>query len=455
MRLFTELSLAECRRKRSAARVLVLLVMLLPALFPAGASSVYSPADVPNVQLADASRFVSDPEHLLSSADLAAADSKLAEIRRATSAEGVAIIVPSIGDLTPTEFCEKIFTSWGIGKRDKDNGFILLIAPDDRQAWIQTGYGLEGALPDALCSSILRDNVVPAMKKGDTGTALNSALSAIGSVLTDPSVRDEILSSQREGASSAQVNTLSADVFWDFVGIVIAIVFVGGFVMFCLTLRRAKGKSRYEQALIWKGARKGMIAALILSCGTAVVYALPALLIYKRKRNGTHKCSCCGAKMKKLSEEEDNTKLTPSQDLEERLDTVDYDVWVCPDCGAVDRYAFKKDQKKYTECPNCGAIANRLIEDLTVVPATTRQTGTGEKVYECANCHHRTHRRYGIPRKPDVSDAAVAGAILGSMAGRGRGNGGGGFGGGFGGGGFGGGGFGGGSTGGGGGGASW
>ena len=448
MRLITNLSFAVSNPKPYLTRILMLMVMFLPAILPARAASVYTPADVPNVQLADASRYVSDPEHLLSAADLAEADSKLAAIRQATSAEGVAIIVPSIGDLTPTEFCEKIFTSWGIGKRDKDNGFILLIAPDDRRAWIQTGYGLEGVMPDALCSAILRENVVPAMKKGDTGAALNSALSAIGTVLTDPSVRDEILSSQRGNATA--VNTLSDDVFWDFVGIMIGIVFVGGLLMFFLTLRRARGKSRYNQALIWKGARKGMIAALILTCGAAVVYALPALLIYERKRNGRHKCSCCGAKMKKLSEEEDNTKLTPSQDLEERLDTVDYDVWVCPDCGAVDRYAFKKDQKKYTECPNCGAIANRLIEDLTVVPATTRQTGTGEKVYECANCHHRTHRRYGIPRKPDVSDAAVAGAILGSMAGRGRGNGGGGFGGGFGGGGFGGG-----STGGGGGGASW
>ena len=89
---------------------------------------------------------------------------------------------------------------------------------------------------------------------------------------------------------------------------------------------------------------------------------------------------------------------------------------------------------KYTECPNCHTIAMCLVRDHTLVPATTRRAGEGEKVYECQFCHHQNRRRYSIPKRDDGAAAALAaGAILGSL-GRGGGGGGGGFGGGFGGG---------------------
>lgn len=156
--------------------------------------------------------------------------------------------------------------------------------------------------------------------------------------------------------------------------------------------------------------------------------------------------------MHRLNEEEDNALLTPSQDFEEKLKTVDYDVWECPSCGTVERLPFKAKQMKYSPCPSCGTVAMCLSGTRTIQPATTRSEGTGVKVYECKFCHHKEERPYVIPKKEDPAAAALAaGAILGSMNGRrGRRGGGGGFGGG----GFGGG-FGGGSTGGGGASGGW
>lgn len=417
------------------------LLLLILFVFPASATQVYSPAKVPNVQKADAGRYVSDPEGLLSPTALAEADRTLASIRANTTAEGVAVIVPSTGDLTPTEFCEEIFTSWGIGKKDKDNGFILLVATDDRRAWIQTGYGLEGVLTDADCSILLREYMVPYMKKGELGEGLNATLSAIQQVLQNPEAMEEIRSSQREYAGG-EVETLSSDVLLQFIGWVAVLIFVIGGVYFFVMLRSMRGKTQYEKALAWRKTLWPMVAIVFLTLGFGLIVAIPALILYRRNRNGTHKCSNCGAKMKKLSEEEDNTKLTPSQDLEERLDTVDYDVWVCPDCGSIDKFAFKKDQNKYTQCPSCGTVAESLTEDHTIVPPTVSREGVGERTYTCHYCHNRRKQRYRIPRKPN--DAALAAGILGAGLG-GRHGGGGGFGGGFGGG----------STGGGGGGASW
>ena len=425
-------------------RILLFIFAVLFIVNTSQAVRVYVPEDVPNVQRTDANRYVSDPERMLTASQLSEADAILSQIRRATTAEGVAIIVSSIGELTPTEFCEKIFTSWGIGKKDKDNGFILLVAVDDRKAWIQTGYGMEGVLTDADCATLLREYMVPYMKRGETGEAVVSTLSAIKTVLEDPVAMEEIRSQEADN-TGLQAQAISPEVLKKFMKLVALLIFIIGAVYFASLWFNSRGKTQYEKALLWKKSLLPMLAATILSGGAGLLYAAVAFLLYRYNRNGTHKCSNCGAKMKKLSEKEDNEKLTPSQDLEERLDTVDYDVWVCPDCGTVDKFAFKKNQNKYSQCPSCGTIAETLTEDHTIQPATTRREGIGERTYTCQYCNHKRKTNYRIPRKTD--DAAVAAGILGAALGSSRRGGGGG--------GFGGGGFGGGHTGGGGGGASW
>ena len=188
--------------------------------------------------------------------------------------------------------------------------------------------------------------------------------------------------------------------------------------------------------MIWYGHRTAYWIIAVCSLGLGLVPALLAEWQYRNARNKPMKCPSCGAKMRKLSEEEDNELLNPSQDFEEKIKTVDYDVWVCPECGVVERYPFRAKQLKYTECPKCHTIAMCLVRDHTIVPATTRQTGVGERIYECQFCHYRENKRYTIPKKDDGSAAALAaGAILGSgRRGGGGGFGGGGFGGGFGGG---------------------
>lgn len=441
----------KCERKQAPLRLPMLMILLLAVWGCGLAGKVYAPADVPNVQVADRSQYVSDPEHLLDASTVQNVNAMMADIRQKSTAEGVVIVVPSIGDLDPTEFCEKIFTSWGIGKKDKDNGFIFLLAPDDRRAWIQTGYGLEGVLPDIDCAEIARENVVPSMKQNDINGAVTAAATALHARLTDPEVAEEIRSGEHDNFGGS-INTLSGDVIWKFVRILVACAFLYSLVLFILDLFRSRGKrSAYERALMWRSHLPSLLWASLFSLGSGLIFALLAYLIYRYNRLRPVKCGCCGSKMKRLSESEDNTKLTPAQDMEEQLNTVDYDVWVCPECNAVDRFAYKENQNRYTRCPQCGTVAMALQQDHMIVAPTTRSEGVGEKVYECRFCHYRDPRRYRIPKKIDEA-AALAAAAAAAAASRRRG-GGGGFGG-FGGGGFGGG-FGGGSTGGGGGGASW
>lgn len=391
----------------------------------------YAPGDIANPNIADRREYVADPGNLMSPGAKARVNQRLYQLRQATSAEVAVAVVPSIGDLPIEDFSEQLFTDWGLGKSDKDNGVLVVIAMDQKRARIQTGYGVEGVLPDISAKKIISNAIVPYMREGNLDGAVDASTEAIAKVMTDPVAAEELKSSQRDAWE--QPKTLDKSFFMTFLGYVIVLFGLIAFGMFIFDLRNAaKTKDRYTKAMVWHNHRTAYWVLALCSVGIGLIPALLAEWLYRRARNKPIKCQVCGTEMHKLDEVHDNEKLDSAQDLEERLNTVDYDVWECPKCGSVEKFPFKVKQMKYTECPNCHTIAMCLVRDHTLVPATTRRDGVGEQEFECQYCHYQKNRRYKIPRRDDGAAAAMAaGAILGSM---GRGGGGGGFGGGFGGG---------------------
>lgn len=389
----------------------------------------YTPSDMPNPNIENRMEFVSDPDGLLTPAVKAEVNARLYKLREETMVEVAVAIPPSIGDEPVEEWSEKLFTLWGIGKRDNDNGVLLVISPESKIARIQTGYGTEGVLPDILCGKIIRNDIVPYMKEGNLDAAVESSTATLFTVLTDPAAREELLSSQKDGEEEA----LSPDVIYGFIGIVVSVAFLFALVLFMYELVKMKGLSNYDKALKWRRQLSLFWLASLFSIGAALPIALLALLLYKRNRNRRIKCDTCGTLMNKLSEDKDNELLSPSQDFEEKIKTIDYDVWECPHCGTVERFPFRERQMKYSQCPRCGTVAQCLKYERTIVPATTAHAGKGEKVYECQFCHNQNRREFVIPKKDDGS-ALLAGAAIGATIGRGGHGGGGGFGGGFGGG---------------------
>lgn len=421
------------------------LTVLLASLF--AAAQAIAPSAMPNVQIADRREYVSDPAGFLSAGVRAEVNRRLYELRQKTSVEAVVAIPPSIGDMEPQQWCEELFTDWGIGKSDKDNGVLFMISPGSRCAFIMPGYGVEGVLTDIACRRIVAQTVVPAMKENDLDAAVESAVGLMVSALEDPAVADELRSSQSDNFSGLSTG-IDASVIWSFVRFVAGLMFLislGLFIRDCVGARRHR--SNYSKAEMWRSHLALYFWLGVLSFGAGLVFFLLAFFIYRRWRTRKIKCPVCGAGMKRLPEDKDNLLLTDSQDFEEKIRTVDYDVWECPRCGAVERFPYRARQKKYTECPSCHTVAMSLESDTVVRPSTVRTEGEGVKIYECRFCHHRDRRPYRIPRKEDPSAAIAAAAVIGSALGRGGrgGGGGGGFGGGFGGG----------ATGGGGAGGSW
>ena len=121
--------------------------------------------------------------------------------------------------------------------------------------------------------------------------------------------------------------------------------------------------------------------------------------------------------MYRVDEDNDNTYLTQSQDAEERLDSVDYDVWLCPDCGETDIIPYVNPSKNFTECPVCHARACTLVNRRTVVPPTTSREGVGIEEYMCLNCRNRSQRKYNIAK--EVAAPIIIGGIGGSGGGGG------------------------------------
>ena len=122
-------------------RKLLLILALVCAL--TSAAKVYKVEEVPTVHIADRTRFVSNPDGIISPQAQAAADSTLSRIRRATSAEVVAVVIDDIDGGDINTYANELFDLWGLGKKDNNNGVLLLVARDLRKAVIRTGqYGL-------------------------------------------------------------------------------------------------------------------------------------------------------------------------------------------------------------------------------------------------------------------------------------------------------------------------
>ncbi len=100
---------------------------------------------------------------------------------------GVAVVVATVPELGPQaeikSYVNGLYTAWGIGKKGEDKGVLIFLAVKDRKIQIETGYGVEGILPDRRVGEILDTYVLPHLKAGQTGKGLYNAMLAVGAYL--------------------------------------------------------------------------------------------------------------------------------------------------------------------------------------------------------------------------------------------------------------------------------
>lgn len=110
---------------------------------------------------------VNDDAHLLDAGAARSLEAKLKAYEARTGRQFAVLTIPSLQGAVLEEFSLEVARTWGLGRKDKDDGILLLVSRDDRKLRIEVGYGLEGVLPDALCGRIIRDAIVPRFRRGD------------------------------------------------------------------------------------------------------------------------------------------------------------------------------------------------------------------------------------------------------------------------------------------------
>jgi len=105
------------------------------------------------------------------------------EVLEKTGTSVVVATVKSIGDNDLTDYANRLYEQWGIGKKGEDKGVLILLAVEERRIRIETGYGVEGILPDGLVGNILDRYVVPKLKQNNYDEGMANALVAVSQVI--------------------------------------------------------------------------------------------------------------------------------------------------------------------------------------------------------------------------------------------------------------------------------
>jgi uncharacterized protein len=122
---------------------------------------------------------VNDLAGALDAAAAARLEQSLAEFEAETSHQIAVLTVPSLEGEPIEPFALRVAEAWRLGHEGADNGILVLVAPRDRRARIEVGYGLEGAVPDAIAKRVLEDVMFPHFRRGDFGAGIEAGVGAL------------------------------------------------------------------------------------------------------------------------------------------------------------------------------------------------------------------------------------------------------------------------------------
>ncbi|OGW76076.1 MAG: hypothetical protein A2Z72_01770, partial [Omnitrophica bacterium RBG_13_46_9] len=127
--------------------------------------------------------YVNDFAGVLSGENKNALTVLAGELERKTTAQIAIVIINTVRPWDIEDYAVKLFEKWGIGRKNRDNGVLLLVALRDRKVRIEVGYGLEGAIPDAIAKIIINDYILPSFKAGNYNTGIAKGAVAIAKLV--------------------------------------------------------------------------------------------------------------------------------------------------------------------------------------------------------------------------------------------------------------------------------
>src|SRR5688572_19061 len=168
-------------------RISLTTVLLLFSLL------AYSQPDIPE----QGGFWVHDEANVLSSQAKYRLESILKAEEDSTSNQIAILIIPSLEGGSLEEYSLRVAEKWKMGKREKDNGALLLISIQDRLMRIEAGYGLEGSLTDAMSSRIIRNEIAPHFRNGDYEAGVEAGLAGMIKAISGEYVNEDPLPEKR------------------------------------------------------------------------------------------------------------------------------------------------------------------------------------------------------------------------------------------------------------------
>jgi uncharacterized protein len=177
---------AVTRKRRviipSAAVFLVLVLYTLVVLI----SLIYG-LDVPPLRAR-----VSDLAGIIPADRARALEQRLADFERETGHQLAVLTIPTLAGDSLEDFSIRVAENWKVGQKGFDNGAILVVVRDDRKLRIEVGYGLEGVLPDAIASRIIREVIAPRFRAGDFAGGIEAGTDAIMKITRGEKISDAV-----------------------------------------------------------------------------------------------------------------------------------------------------------------------------------------------------------------------------------------------------------------------
>lgn len=347
------------------SRTLPVLAVIFLLIRTVGAEPLNS---IPNPRTTGS--WVTDMPGALRADTIAQLNSTIGEFERATGGEMAVVVITSLDGVSIEEAAVKLFELWGIGKKSKDNGLLFLWSTGDRRVRVEVGYGLEGVLPDGKTGAILDTYVIPKFKSGQFDAGV---VAGVGAVLS--AARNEPV--ELSAAASESYETESS-----------------GIATWLMTL----------------------LGAIPVGLGSLVGF-------HKWRRHRRRRCPSCQSLMTRVPEAEDDELLEKGQQAEERVGSVDYDVWKCGTCSHHFTLRYPKWISNFDKCPQCRNRTKSSTETV-IGAASSFSAGRAQVVESCAFCSFTREYTKVLPRITSSSSSGSSGGGSSSFGGGSSGSGG-------------------------------
>lgn len=369
----------------------------------------YTPWEIPDPHASSLNNYVANPDNILSESAVEQINHLSAGLDRRAEVEMAVVAIDDMSSqASAADFAQSLFNAWGIGKSDKNTGVLILLVRNSRDIRIHTGGGMEGVLPDGVCSDIVQNTMIPLLRNGDWDGGMLAGVNVVVEKLTTDSALQELL---LPPVSEPSPWGLYLSYYLSFSCLVLILLLFAAY-------RELNGHRNLQKNIRYRHAR----TTLYIYKVCAVFFPLPNFFFLKWYKRQVEKirttpllCPECKHTMRRLSESEEDTYLNGAEQAEERVKSIDYDVWLCPSCYNHVILPYEMENTRYMRCPDCHAKTYGLVSDVIVKEPTALSEGRGEKTYLCKHCGKIVVKPYTIPRTPVV--VAPVGGGRGSSGG--------------------------------------